>query len=193
MIFKVTIASLAPLLMHNGQLVDPLNEHAKVIKKLAKVRAKSDKDEVEVSRADWLGGLYYNAEIGPYLPSDMIEATMKDGAKIRKNGKLVAACVVCNNERYPLKYKGPRDVDALMKDPRFLDRRGVGIGARKIMRSRPRFNDWSCDFDLSITPGRLSAEDVKTALEDAGLYVGIGDYRPKFGRFRVELFEEKKA
>ncbi len=193
MIFKVTITSLTPLLMHNGQLVDPLNEHAKALKKLSAKRNKSDADHLEMSRVEWLGSLYYDSDMGPILPAETLESTIKEGAKISKAGKLAAACVVCVEEHYALKYKGPRSVEELMRDPKFCDRRAIRVQQNRVMRSRPRFNAWSCDFDLSITPGRINPETVKIALEDAGLYVGIGDYRPKFGRFRVESFEEKKA
>lgn len=190
--YKVSIIGLTPLLMHNGQLSDPLNEHAKALKKLSSKRNKSDDDHAEMSRVEWMGGLYYEPQMGPFIPSEMIEAMIKAGAKLSKAGKLAEACVVCSEERYPLKYKGPRDVAALLKDQRFHDRRSIRVQQNRVVRTRPRFNDWGCEFTLSLTPGRLNPEQVKTALDDAGLYVGLGDYRPKFGRFRVESFVEAK-
>lgn len=193
MIHEVKIVGLTPLLMHNGQLSDPLNEHAKALKKLSSKRNKSDDDHAEMGRVEWLGGLYYDPDMGPFVPSEMIEAMIKAGAKLSKAGKLAEACVVCVEDRYPLGYKGPRAVSEIIKEARFFDRRTIRVQQSRVVRTRPRFNDWSCQFTLSLTPGRLNPEQVRTALDDAGLYVGLGDYRPKFGRFRVESFAEKKG
>ena len=33
----------------------------------------------------------------------------------------------------------------------------------------------------------ISANEVKKALVDAGALIGLGDYRPRFGRFNVEF------
>lgn len=191
--YTVTIAGITPLLMHNGQLADPLNEHTKGLKKLSAKRNKSDEDHAELGRVEWLGGLYFNPELGPYVPSEMIEATLKSGAKLSKTGKLAEACVVCLEERYALAYKGPRELAALLADRRFHDRRTIRVQNSRVVRTRPRFNDWGVTFTLALTPGRLNPEQVKAALDDAGLYVGMGDYRPKFGRFRVTKFEAAKG
>jgi hypothetical protein len=58
------------------------------------------------------------------------------------------------------------------------------------MRARPRFDEWCLEFKiLNLDPGLLKAEVIKKILEDAGKYYGLGDYRPEFGRFKVERFE----
>ena len=72
------------------------------------------------------------------------------------------------------------------------DSRTVVIKATKgrVVRIRPRFNDWSLDFTIVVNSNDLPIEVVKGALDDAGREGGIGDYRPRFGRFIVTKFHE---
>jgi hypothetical protein len=77
-----------------------------------------------------------------------------------------------------------------------VDSRPVTIPATKgkIMRHRPRFDCWGAKFDLVINDSLLSLDDVHKLLNEAGEYIGIGDFRPEkrgpFGCFRVASFQE---
>ena len=53
------------------------------------------------------------------------------------------------------------------------------------MRTRPKFDEWAAEFDVEYETGLLNASEVKEILGTAGDQVGIGDWRPKFGLFRV--------
>ena len=55
---KFRLTSVAPLLMHNGQLSDPLNPWAQAIKRITDKRKKTLADLEEVGRLEWYGGLY---------------------------------------------------------------------------------------------------------------------------------------
>ena len=55
---------------------------------------------------------------------------------------------------------------------------------------RPRLDKWELDFDLEVNDDRIDADTVKSILEYAGLYKGIGSYRPRFGRFEIKKFRE---
>ena len=76
-----------------------------------------------------------------------------------------------------------------------VDARPVTIPATKgrIMRYRPRFDCWGARFDLVINDELLSVEMAQQLLTEAGLQIGIGDFRPEkrgpFGTFRVTRFE----
>jgi len=59
------------------------------------------------------------------------------------------------------------------------------------MRARPRFNKWALDFSIIVTHDALPKAVLKELLDHAGRYMGIGDYRPKFGTFIVTKFEEE--
>ena len=76
-----------------------------------------------------------------------------------------------------------------------VDSRPVTIPSTKgkIMRHRPRFDDWKANFDIMVNDDLLAIESVHLLLNEAGITVGIGDYRPAkggpFGCFRVTKFE----
>jgi len=59
-----------------------------------------------------------------------------------------------------------------------------------IPRSRPRLDEWSLDFTISVVDDQIPFDIVKKVLELAGAVKGIGDYRPDFGRFKVTKFEK---
>ena len=63
----------------------------------------------------------------------------------------------------------------------------------RVMRYRPMFKKWVLEFHMQ-SEDEIPAEVIKEALEIAGKYVGIGDWRPekkgKFGKFQVTKFKE---
>jgi hypothetical protein len=78
-----------------------------------------------------------------------------------------------------------------------VDSRPVTIPATKgrVMRHRPRFDDWGAKFSLKINDSLISTELVHQLLNEAGEQIGIGDFRPEktgpFGTFRVVKFDEE--
>lgn len=190
--FKATVSGRS-LLMHNGQLADPLNPHAKALKALTSKRKKSDEDHEKIAEAEYQGGLYFDDKLGPFLPGLLIEAAMIEGARKKKLGRIFESCVHTGEDAYALKYDGPRTREGLWADPRFRDRRGAGVQASRVIRTRPKFTDWSVTFDVEIFPCELNPGDVKQALIDAGIYIGLGDFRPRFGLFVVDKFDEITA
>lgn len=72
-----------------------------------------------------------------------------------------------------------------------IDRRPVVIQKSRIMRARPKFPEWELDFQIEIIDPNIEPAQLKEILDYAGMYIGIGDYRPKFGRFMVTKFEEE--
>jgi hypothetical protein len=194
-ILKVTIEGIRPLLHHNGQLADPLNEYTKRLKVLAKQRDKTDEDHVALHRAEWEGALYFDSKMGPFIPADTLQAVIERGATRRKLGKQFKACVAIEMpdngvNGFPLKYKGPRDLEGLWSDPRFVFTKGVKVAQKKVSRTRPRFpSGWSVTFGVEVMAGGATKAQVQQAIEDAGLYEGMGDWRPRYGRFVVKSVE----
>lgn len=74
-----------------------------------------------------------------------------------------------------------------------IDSRPAVIGRARIIKSRPRFEEWELDFQIKIHDDRIEPTTVKQILENAGDYYGIGDYRPKFGLFEVVKWEVKNG
>lgn len=48
---------------------------------------------------------------------------------------------------------------------------------------------WELAFSIEVHDEQLRPEIVRTILEEAGRSVGIGDFRPRYGRFAVLAFE----
>src|SRR3990172_2260379 len=55
----------------------------------------------------------------------------------------------------------------------------------RVMKGRGRLDDWELKFDLVCIDPRAGKQEVVEILKYAGSYVGIGDYRPRYGRFEV--------
>ena len=179
-----TIRGAAPLLMHNGQLANPLNHFTQAMKKITANRGKTEADLEELAHLEWSGGLYLHHQ-EPCLPGELIEGTLVGAAKKRRRGKQVTAGVWCE-DNFPLQYEGPRAPEEIWEDPRFRLTTGVRVKQSRVMRTRPRFEKWAADITLIFNDELVNQSEVLELLRIAGEQVGIGDWRPKFGRFVVE-------
>lgn len=80
-----------------------------------------------------------------------------------------------------------------------VDARPVTIPATKgrVMRYRPRWNQWGAAFELMLDDNLLSEEMAHQLLAEAGTSIGIGDFRPEkrgpFGTFRVTRFDSTEV
>lgn len=182
---KVKIHGVSPLLMHSDRLANPLDSLSKELKKISSKRKKTDEDHEDMARIEWHGALYFDKDLGPYIPGEVIDATLRESAKITKDGKNIQRGVLTQEDRVKLHYHGPRDLEKMWCNPNFLDQRTVKVGQSRIVRTRPRFDDWSAEFTLLINPEIMDAEEVRIILERAGRVIGMCDYRPRFGKFEV--------
>lgn len=73
----------------------------------------------------------------------------------------------------------------------YIDRRRVTIQRNGITRERPALRaGWKADFQLQVNlPEYISPELLHEIVAAAGRLVGVGDYRPTYGRFMVTNFE----
>lgn len=185
---KVKWTGIRPLLMHNGLLADPTNPYTVAIKKITSKGSKkmTDSDHEERNRLEWEGGLYWDND-GPFIPSDAIERCIQNGAQKSRLGKDVQASVFVQDEIVLLDYSGPRDKSKLWGNPDYCLRRGVVVNKGRIIRVRPMFRNWAITFTLEYDETIVSEKNIIQAMQDAGSLVGLGDWRPKFGRFQVEV------
>lgn len=185
--FKAIITGVTPLMMHSERLADPTNPQTKALKKLNAKRQKTDEDYLQIKRFEWQAGLYQDEAGSPAIPVDWLLAVALAGAKKSKQGPLAKAGIFPTAQSFfPLDYPGPKTVEEMWEDGRFCDYRGVTIGQSKVMRARPVFPGWSLKFNLDYDPDTIDGSSVQTAFERAGTLCGMGDYRPRFGRFVVQ-------
>jgi hypothetical protein len=186
--YKLT--SSAPLIMHNGQMADPLNKWAILKKQIASKRNKTEADLREIAHIEFLGSLYMD-ENGPILPDFMIDAMVINGAKKSKEGMIAKSGCFCL-EHAKLEYNGPRDAEELWNDEHFRFSAMVRIGNSRVSCMRPIFYDWTATIKLNIEDTMVNVSRVDEWLNAAGTQVGLGDWRPQHGRFTSERLNGKK-
>ena len=179
-----------PLLMHNGAMVDPRNPHVQEIKKITSKGSKkqTESDLEKLSRLEWEAGLYWDDQAGPFIPSDNIERCIQLGASRKRKGKDVMCGVYVIDEIVKLEFSGSRDKDKLYANAQHMLRKGISVNrGMRTIRCRPKFPQWSITFTLEYDEQIMNRKDLIQAADDAGIYVGLGDWRPKYGRFEVEV------
>jgi hypothetical protein len=178
-------------LCHNGQTADPRNTYAKAMKAVSGKRKKTDADFEELARLEWLAGLY-RIDGDLVIPDYVIESTMIGGAKKSKRGPQ-AKCGLFFTEHASLMFDGKPDtitddtLAELFATGNYTHTIGVKVGMSKVMRTRPIFRSWSVNAVAQYDPDVLNMRDVEEMAMDAGKLVGMGDWRPKHGRFDAEV------
>jgi hypothetical protein len=73
----------------------------------------------------------------------------------------------------------------------YLDTRRVLVQRSAISRVRPAMTEgWETTFDLLVqSPEYINSDELHDVIINAGKLVGLGDFRPTYGRFQVTKFE----
>lgn len=66
----------------------------------------------------------------------------------------------------------------------------VKIQKASVIRERPLLKNWGLEFTIIATDDQLNEKSLRDILTFAGTGIGIGDWRPRFGRFEVTKFEK---
>lgn len=186
---RITATGTRPLLMHNVQMASPLNRYAKELKRLNSKRVKTDEDRLGIAHIEWQGSLYFDPEIGPYVPGPNVFRSLIGGARLTKAGKKIERGCMVTELVLPLVYKGPRDLDGLWDngESEFVDVRTVVVQRSKIDRCRPIFRDWKFEAECLLDPKVIELDEFREVAGNAGAMEGIGDYRLMYGRYSVEI------
>lgn len=181
---KFKITGVAPLLLHNGQLANPLNPFSKRLKEVTKKRDKTDADYEEMARVEFYGSLYTMDGGAICLPGEVLESAFSSAASGLKLKKKSQGAIVCP-DNYPLIYDGPQSIDDRWADESCRLIKKAKIGQSSVMRTRPMFNNWSCVFELRYDTGKMNERDILQIISLMG-EAGLCDWRPKFGRCEIE-------
>lgn len=165
-------------------MADPLNPITKELKKISGKRGKTDADIEQMAKLEFLGGLYLvNGKV--VIPGEVIEGALVTAARKVKKGKTMLSAAFCA-EAFPLVYDGEQDYEKRFENPEYRKTMGVVIQRARIMRTRPVFNQWSANIEIMYDPEQINLSELMDILIKAG-ELGICDYRPKYGRFKVEF------
>lgn len=82
--------------------------------------------------------------------------------------------------------------DLGIAEPDYIDRRRVLIQRSAITRERPALKEgWQASADLMVLlPEYIDRTTLIDVLTNAGKLIGVGDFRPTYGRFAVVSFSE---
>lgn len=173
----VTVEGAADFLFHrwNPEAVD---EKAKAAKN-SKAK-KSDDVESYVYRTD-------DGELA--IPGEYLRGSIINAAKFRQDPRsprksaadLFKAAIVVTT---PLASLGVTEWD-------YLDKRRAMVQRNGINRVRPAMRvGWKCEFHLLVMlPEYVDRTSLRETIESAGRLIGVGDFRPTFGRFGIVNFE----
>ncbi len=186
---RVTWKGISPLIMHSCQCVNPLHPIAKELKKYTSKKNKTDEDLTTISDLEWEAGAYWKDGLGLYIPAENVEATIINGAKANKKGKDVQKYVDVVDLYIPLDYGENLSKEELIQNYEYRDTRIMTVMRSKILRTRPRFDQWVIEFNLRYNEEKINIDTIINAMEYAGLYVGLCDSRPKYGKFSVVIEE----
>lgn len=180
---RLTLTGEAPLVMSNGQLADPLHPLTKLLRSFSTKRHKTDADHEKMAEIEFLGGLWLDSG-RPCLMGEAIEAAFVEAARRRRLGRTARAGLICPANA-PLRYDGPTEPEELWQRPEFRLRVPVRVQSHRVMRTRPMFSGWSATVELHYLPSLLNRREVIEIMRLAGEQIGLGGWRPRFGRFTV--------
>jgi|SRR5262245_6359062 len=181
------LVGTSPLLQHNIQLANPDNEWAKRISAVTAKRKKTEEDRQIISRLEFQGSLYVDAGV-VVVPTTNVRKCFQETAKVTRQGKQIVRAVNAVQLNTPLVYKGPQTVDELVEDQTFYDTTMVGVGTKRVVRTRPIFRNWAVSVEWELITDALDFDDFVKIVELAGVIEGLGDNRTGgYGRFEAEI------
>lgn len=165
------LSSTRPLLMQAETLANPLSPLTKAHKVVAGKRKKSEDDYVWLLHSEWKASMYYDKELGPYMPAINIEACIAEAAKASKQGKLIKQALAVTTDRATLEYDGPRALAKMYGDgdSPFVDVRGVNVSGRKIMNDPREISPHPAALERLIEA--LARQAVQDCLREQAMLV----------------------
>ncbi len=192
--YQVTIRGVSPLITHNGaaglDTRSPANvEKAEIARKKGSNRTATDDErikELECQTSLWL-----DARDAATIPEGAIRACIETGARKLKQGPQVREGLVVEGVQsfdYDREELGST-VEELGKRAQFTV--GVVVQRNRVLRTRAKFDEWSCAFTLDCDDELVDKDQLEAWLDIAGRRIGLGDWRPEksgtYGRFEAEV------
>jgi hypothetical protein len=186
---KLNMTGTSPLLLSCDQLADPIDPLTIMYKELTSKRKKTKEDHLLIARSQWQGLLYWNDDIGVYVPTQNIRAALVGGATLNKLGMQINRGTLMMEEHIALDYGKKLTPDQLWEQ-QYVDRRNVVVSRARIPAYRPKFFSWQLNFEMLYDETMLDENQILQSFENAGKFVGIGGFRPEkggtFGRFEIK-------
>lgn len=175
-VFEVKAKSIVPMLFNclTPETLNPANKPA---------RGKAD----EYERNNWRNKMHVQdgrvAIPGEYIEKMLVESSGRMAEKIPGRGNqtytsLFKAAVFVEDQ-FVLTNVEADKVEPFIKP---VGGQGAKKGAGKVLRYRPLIPKWEATFTVHVVNELITADVFKRVLEYGGKFIGVGDWRPKFGR-----------
>lgn len=172
-VVTVSIKGVCPILFHRWNV------------EAVETKAKAAKGS-EAKKTDNIESYLYRDDAGNIcLPGEYLRQSIIHAAKFKQDPRsprksamdLMKAAIVSLTDMASLG----------VQEPDFLDRRRVQVQRSGITRTRPAMREgWGCDIDLLVNlPEYVDEALLRQIINDAGRLIGVGDFRPTYGRFTV--------
>lgn len=176
---EVTITGTTPLLMNSPKsMIEPPTTPVVV------TTGAGRDPKVEAEK------VAYRMENGElYVPSEAIKGTIVNAASYKKIGKYSAKPIISGGV-----FITPNEIPLGTKDYK-IDIRTVVIRGSRVVKARPKLEPWKLKFNIIYNEALIGNPSIiKLILEEAGMRVGILDFRPikngAFGMFTVTGWQE---
>ena len=192
---RIVVTGISPLLQNNPQTVDPFNHYAKAKKAITNKRtAKTDDDLLELGNLETESKLYFDDEIGVYVPATWItEAIICTGFSVAKIGRAkMRGGLFATEPKIKLKYRGMNKVKTItdvVMNSEFRHRMLLKQGQVRVPKDAPIFHDWSFDTAVEFDDTVVDMGSLRRIVERSAKYGGFGDFRPTFGRANAEVLD----
>ncbi len=190
---NLKLVGISPLLMHSQVTLDRFDPLTRKIASINAKRKKTDDDHLELRRLEWEAGLYFDEEMGPYIPGTNFKSALVEGGKLDRLGQNVKRGIQIPELMIKLEYNGPRKVEEMYGTDgksRFVDCRSVAVQRARVMRTRPVFRNWSINVMVAYDESMWDEDVLRNVVEKTGQYVGLLDYRPEHGRFKISKTDD---
>ena len=188
----VRVIGVEPLLQNNPQMVDPFNKYKRMSSEITSKRKKTDEDLITLREIELQAKVYFDEIIGIYVPAPWVIASIAGNSwskcKIKKAD--IRSCVFVNTSKIKLNYTGSENVKEIVdiaNNPEFHNIMNLKQAQVRIVKAVPIFHDWSFECEILFDDTIINESDIKILLEHGAKFGGYGDFRPTYGRARVEF------
>jgi|KBSMisStandDraft_5_1062788.scaffolds.fasta_scaffold74945_4 hypothetical protein len=194
-LLPIVVIGTQPLMVSSSLAVMKQGTLGKRLAELTRLRKRTEADNEELRRVKFFLALYYDPQAGVYLPGYNLRVAIVNGARFHKLGKDVERGVIVLENKLPLEFDGSKlDPDKLYEDGRFVDIRPARVKGRGMIEAvRPIFPEWKLKATIAVNTNFADTDDIKRAIETAGLIEGLGTWRTRFGRFEVSFGKSSVA
>ena len=211
------LSGASPLLQSNPAHHHPSDPLCKLTSPLSKKRMKTEEDHVALAKlhflasAHWLntgsgedvaidssGNVHFQGYSNPYIPGDMLRASLAESSKALKNrmGSAFDRGVQVL-EDFELQYDGPKDCNGMWDANMFRNDRGDRAGKLVWITRACIPVGWKINFSLKLDSSQVELSVLEQMIEAAGRYIGLGSWRPanggRFGRFTLDQFQAQEV